>query len=246
MEPVEGRNPVFEMLKAGRSMKKIVVVKGTEGAVVMERILSLARKRGVPVEFADRITLDRLSTTRRHQGIVAFVQPQSYASLNEILANAERKGEDPFIVIIDRVLDPQNLGSILRTADGVGVHGILLPKKGSASVTPAVHRVSMGASAHVTVGKDNLFMAIKLLQTKEVRVIGLDALGEKDYFDADLTGPLALVVGGEDKGLSPVIKGKCDEIVRIPMMGSLTSLNVAVACAIILYEKVKQDWKKLA
>ena len=246
MEQVEGRNPVFEMLKAGRSMKKIVVMRGTEGAVVMERILSLARKRGVPVEFADRIALKRLSTTRRHQGIVAFVQPQSYASLNKILANAERKGEDPFIVILDRVLDPQNLGSILRTADGVGVHGILIPKKGSASVTAAVHRVSMGASAHVTVGKDNLFMAIKLLQKKEIRVVGLDASGKKNYFDADLTGPLVLVVGGEDKGLSPVIKGKCDEIVRIPMMGALSSLNVAVACAIILYEKVRQDWKKLA
>ena len=246
MEQVEGRNPVFEMLKAGRSMKKIVVMRGTEGAVVMERILSLARKRGVPVEFADRIALERLSTTRRHQGIVAFVQPQSYVSLNKMLANAERKGEDPFIVILDRVLDPQNLGSILRTADGVGVHGILIPKKGSASVTAAVHRVSMGASAHVTVGKDNLFMAIKLLQKKEIRVVGLDASGKKNYFDADLTGPLVLVVGGEDKGLSPVIKGKCDEIVRIPMMGALSSLNVAVACAIILYEKVRQDWKKLA
>lgn len=244
MEQVEGRNPVFEMLKAGRSMKKIVVMKGTEGSDVMKRILSLAQKRGIPLEFADRTSLDRLSTTRRHQGIVAFVQPQNYASLNEILANVEQKGGDPFIVILDGVLDPQNLGSILRTADGVGVHGILIPKKGSASVTPAVHRVSMGASAHVTVRKDNLFMAIKLLQKKEVRVVGLDASGEKDYFDADLTGPLALVVGGEDKGLSETIKGKCEEIMRIPMMGSLTSLNVGVACAIILYEKVRQDRKK--
>jgi len=244
MEQVEGRNPVFEMLKTDRSVKKIVVMKGIESADVMKRILSLARKRGIPLEFADRRSLDRLSTTRRHQGIVAFVQPQSYASLNEILAKAERKDEDPFIIILDRVLDPQNLGSILRTAEGVGVHGILIPKKGSASVTPAVHRVSMGASAHVTVGKDNLFMAIKLLQKNEVRVVGLDASGEKDYFDADLTGPLALVIGGEDKGLSETIKGKCDEIMRIPMMGSLTSLNVGVACAIILYEKVRQDRKK--
>ena len=244
MEQVEGRNPVFEMLKAGRSMKKIVVMKGTEGADVMKRILSLAQKLGIPLEFADRTSLDRLSTTRRHQGIVAFVQPQNYASLNEILTNVEQKGEDPFIIILDRVLDPQNLGSILRTADGVGVHCILIPKKGSASVTPAVHRVSMGASAHVTVIKDNLFMAIKLLQKKEVRVVGLDASGEKDYFDADLTGPLALVVGGEDKGLSETIKGKCEEIMRIPMLGSLTSLNVGVACAIILYEKVRQDRKK--
>ncbi len=234
------------MLKAGWSIKKIVVMKGAEGAVVLERILNLARKRGVPLEFVDRTSLDRLSITRRHQGIVAFVQPKSYASLNEVLANAERKGEDPFIIILDKVLDPQNVGSILRTAEGVGVHGILIPKKGSASVTPAVHRVSMGASAHVTVGKDNLFMAIKLIQKKGVRVVGLDASGEKDYFDADLTGPLALVVGGEDKGLSETIKRKCDEIVRIPMMGSLTSLNVGVACAIILYEKVRQDWKKRA
>jgi 23S rRNA (guanosine2251-2'-O)-methyltransferase len=244
MEQVEGRNPVFEMLKTDRGVKKIVVMKGIESADVMKRILSLARKRGIPLEFTDRISLDRLSTTRRHQGIVAFVQPQSYASLNEILAKAERKDEDPFIIILDRVLDPQNLGSILRTAEGVGVHGILIPKKGSASVTPAVHRVSMGASAHVTVGKDNLFMAIKLLQKNEVRVVGLDASGEKDYFDADLMGPLALVIGGEDKGLSETIKGKCDEIMRIPMMGSLTSLNVGVACAIILYEKVRQDRKK--
>lgn len=244
MEQVEGRNPVFEMLKADRSVKKIVVMKGTEGAVVLERILSLAKKRGIPLEFVDRTSLDRLSTTRRHQGIVAFMQPQSYASLNKILTNVEQKGEDPFIVILDGVLDPQNLGSILRTADGAGVHGILIPKKGSASVTAAVHRVSMGASAHVTVGKDNLFMAIKLLQKKDVRVVGLDASGEKDYFDADLTGSLALIVGGEDKGLSETIKGKCDEIMRIPMMGSLTSLNVGVACAIILYEKVRQDLKK--
>jgi 23S rRNA (guanosine2251-2'-O)-methyltransferase len=244
MEQVEGRNPVFEMLKAGWSIKKIVIMKGTEGAVVLERILSLARKRGVPLEFVDRTSLNRLSKTRRHQGIVAFVQPQRYASLNKILANAEWKGEDPFIVILDSVLDPQNLGSILRTAEGVGVHGILIPKKGSASVTPTVHRVSMGASAHVTIGKDNLFMAIKLLQKKEVRVVGLDASGEKDYFDADLTGPLALVVGGEDKGLSETIKRKCDEIVSIPMKGSLNSLNVGVACAITLYEKVRQDRKK--
>jgi 23S rRNA (guanosine2251-2'-O)-methyltransferase len=243
MEQVEGRNPVFEMLKADRGMKKIVIMKGAEGYVGMERMLSLAQKRGVPVEFADRSTLDRLSTTRKHQGIIAFVQPQSYTSLNKILTKAEEKDEDPFIVLLDKVLDPQNLGSILRTADGVGVHGILIPKKGSARVTPAVHRVSMGASAHVNVGRTNLFVAIKLLRKKEVRVVGLDASGEKDYFNADLTGPLALVVGGEDRGLSPVIKTKCDEIVRIPMMGALSSLNVAVACAIILYEKTRQDQK---
>lgn len=244
MEQVEGRNPVFEMLKAGRSIKKIVVMRRAEEDAVMERILSLARKRSVPVEFADLITLDRLSTTRRHQGIMALVQPQSYASIDKILAKAEGKGEDPFIIILDKVLDPQNLGSILRTADGASVHGILIPKKGSACVTPAVHRASMGASAHVTVGRGNLFAAIKLLRKKRVRVVGLDASGEKDYFDADLTGPLALVVGGEDKGLSPVMKGKCDEVVRIPMIGAMSSLNVAVACAIILYEKVRQDRKR--
>jgi 23S rRNA (guanosine2251-2'-O)-methyltransferase len=243
MEQVEERNPVFEMLKADRDMKKIVVMKKAEGYASMERMLSLARKRGIPVEFVDRSTLDRLSTTRRHQGIVAFVQSQSYTSLNKILAKAEGKDEDPFIVLLDKVLDPQNLGSILRTSDGVGVHGILIPKKGSARMTPAVHRVSMGASAHVHIGRTNLFAAIKLLRKKEVRVIGLDASGEKDYFNADLTGPLALVVGGEDRGLSPVIKTKCDEIVRIPMMGALSSLNVAVACAIILYEKIRQDQK---
>jgi len=245
VERVEGRNPVLEMLKAGRSMKKLVVMRG-EGDVVLERILSLARRRGVPVEYVDRSVLDHFSTTKRHQGVVAVVQPQSYISLTKMLAQAEEKDEDPFIVVLDRVLDPQNLGSILRTADGVGVHGIVIPKKGSARVTPTVHRVSMGASAHVSVGRENLFTAIKRLREKGIRVIGLDIWGEKEYFNADLRGSLALVVGGEDKGLSPVIKRKCDEVVRIPMRGGLSSLNVGVACAIILYEKVRQDRKKRA
>ncbi len=145
------------------------------------------------------------------------------------------------MTVLDEVQDPQNLGSILRSAEATGVNVVLIPKRGSVGITAVVHRVSMGGSAYVPVARENLFTALKLLKEEGVRCIATDTSGSVDYFEAKLTGPLALVIGGEDKGVSPVLLTKCDLIIRIPMMGRLTSLNVGVAAALVMYERVRQQ-----
>lgn len=241
MSQVEGRNSVLEILKYGR-VKKLLVAKGLrEDAKVLE-ILELAAKKRIPLELVSKTRLDELSETERHQGIIALVEARKYGSIKEILA---KEKQEICLVLLDRVQDPQNLGSILRTAEAAGVDGVVVPEHDSVGLTPAVQRVSMGGSVHVPVARESLFQAVKLLRDEGIRVIGVDPSGPLEYFDERLTGPIAFVLGGEKQGVSSMLLGRCDSVIRVPMMGSITSLNVGVAAALVLYERIRQQRKGL-
>jgi len=190
------------------------------------------------MRFVTRQQLKELSITGRDQGVIALTAPPTYIPLGKIL---EKGGKEILAVILDEVQDPQNLGSILRTAEATGVDIVIIPKKGSVGITPSVHRASMGGSVYVPVARENLFTAIKLLKEEGARCVAVDSSGSVDYFEADLKGSLALVLGGEDKGVSPALLRKCDLVVRIPMVGHLSSLNVGVAAALVMYERLRQQ-----
>ncbi len=234
---VEGRNPVLELLRSHSVVRRLQVAQGTEGEQVIQEILQLARGRNLRVEFVPREQLRKLSRTGLDQGVIATMIPPTYVSLKKLLGEYTGKF---FALILDEVQDPQNLGSILRSAEATGVDLVVIPKRSSVGITPAVHRASMGGSAYVPVARENLFSALKQLKEEGVRCIAVDPSGSTDYFEANLVGALALILGGEDKGVSPVLLRKCDQVVRVPMMGRLTSLNVGVAAALVMYERVRQ------
>ena len=237
MIQLEGRNPVYEALKQGLVLS-IKLEYGHENDAKIKQILDLARKKRVKVEMVKRRQIDRLSTTGNHQGIIGYAQTNVNWSLGKVL---QETGKEVCVLILDQVQDPHNLGAIIRTSDGAGVDGILIPKKGSAEVTNTVHRVSMGASLNVPVWQTNLYPAIKQMQDEGLRIIGVDASGNKPYYEETLSGAVGIVMGGEDRGINPTLLSKCDSVVNIPMKGKLDSLNVSVATSIILYERVRQQ-----
>jgi 23S rRNA (guanosine2251-2'-O)-methyltransferase len=207
----------------------------------MHEITSLAREKNVPVQLIARQALDRMAVTMGHQGLLARVAPKEYVELDDLFQLATIRKEPPFLVLLDHVADPQNLGSILRVAEAVGVQGVIIPKRRGVPLTAAVAKASAGAVEHVPVARvGNLVMAIENLKKQGCWVVGADMSASQAYFEADLTGPLVLVVGGEGKGLSRLVREKCDFMIRLPMRGVLNSLNVAVASAIVLYEVLRQ------
>jgi 23S rRNA (guanosine2251-2'-O)-methyltransferase len=234
---LEGRNPVQEALKGGL-VTLIRVEKGRESEPKIREILDEAKKKRVTVETVARFKLDALSHTGHHQGVIATAQPGVQWSLEKVL---EESGRDVCILVLDQVQDPHNLGAILRTAEAAGVDGVVIPKKETVNLGPTVHRVSMGGSLHVPVWQQSLYTAVKTMADEDVTIIGVDAAGEAYHYDEDLTGPVAFVLGGEDRGISPTLIAKCDKLVRIPMRGHLASLNVSVATAIVLYERLRQQ-----
>jgi len=234
---VEGKNPVLELLRSGAETRWIRVAEGLERDPVIREVLGLAEERGIPVEIVPRSELRRISTTSREQGVIAMALAPSYASLGQIL---DKKIGSVFVLVLDMVQDPQNLGSILRTGEATGVDVVVIPRHGSVGITPVVHRASMGGSTIVPVARENLFNSLKLLKDEGVRVVALDQSGSKDYFDVDLRGSLALVLGGEDKGISRPVLERADTIARVPMMGKIESLNVGVAAAVVMYERMRQ------
>lgn len=237
---LEGRNPVMEALKAGRTIDKILVSKGEkEGSI--RKIIAMAKEKNIIIQEVDRAKLDSISVTRAHQGVIAYVSAKEYVEVEDILEIAKKKNEDPFIVILDELTDANNLGSILRTADSAGVHGVIIPKRRSVGLTPAVSKASAGAVEYVPVAKvGNIAQTIEQLKEKGVWVVGTDASGEKPYYENDLKGPFALVIGSEGEGIGRLVKEKCDFIVNIPMKGNVSSLNAAVAGAIVIYEVFRQ------
>ena len=240
MIQLEGRNPVTEALKQG-SIVKLKVEKGHEKEVKIKVILDIARKTGIPVQFVNRKEMSKLSATGNHQSIIGYAQTDAKWGLGKVLRET---GRDVCVVILDQVQDPHNLGAIIRTSDGAGVDGIAIPKKASASLSPTVHRVSMGASLHVPVWETNLYPAIKLMREEGLRLIAVDSSGKKPYYEEDLTGAVVFCFGGEDRGVSPTMLTKCDAVVNIPMMGKISSLNVSVAAGVVLYERLSQMAKK--
>jgi 23S rRNA (guanosine2251-2'-O)-methyltransferase len=237
MIQLEGRNPVYEALKQGLVLS-IKLEHGHENDAKIKQITDLARKKRVKVEMVKRKQIERISTTGNHQGVIGYAQTNVNWGLGKVL---QETGKEVCVLILDQVQDPHNLGAIIRTSDGAGVDGIVIPKKGSAEVNNTVHRVSMGASLNVPVWQTNLYPAIKQMQDEGLRIIGIDASGTKPYHEETLSGAVGIVIGGEDRGINPTLLSKCDSVVNIPMKGKLDSLNVSVATAIVLYERVRQQ-----
>ncbi len=240
---LEGRNPVLEALKAGREIDKLFIQKGAaEGSI--RQIIAMAKEKNILIKEVDRRKLDQLSVTQGHQGVIASVAMYKYYEVNEILQIAADKKEDPFIIILDEITDNANLGSILRIADAAGVHGIIIPKRRSASLTPVIAKTSAGAIEYVPVAKvTNLAQTIDSLKKSGLWVVGAEMAGST-YYKKDLTGPIALVIGSEGEGLGRLVKDKCDFLVSIPMKGKISSLNAAVSAGVIVYEVNKQRVEK--
>jgi 23S rRNA (guanosine2251-2'-O)-methyltransferase len=236
---IEGRNPVLEALKSGREIDKIFIQKGaSEGSI--RQIIAIAREKNLLIKEVDKIKLDNLSLTHNHQGVIASAALYKYYELEEILNIAKEKGEEPFIIILDEITDNNNLGAIIRTADAAGVHGIVIPKRRSASLTPVVAKTSAGAIEYVPVSKvTNINQTIDYLKKQGLWVVGADMSGET-YYQKDMTGPIALVIGSEGEGIGRLIKENCDFLVKIPMTGKISSLNAGVSAGIIAYDIFRQ------
>lgn len=236
---VEGRNPVIEVLKSERTVEKLYVAKGDiEGSIKM--IIAIAREKGIPIIEVDRKKLDVMSESKSHQGVIALVTPYKYSTVDEILDIAKTKGEDAFIIVLDEIEDPHNLGSIIRTANACGAHGVIIPKRRSAFITPTVIKASAGAIEHVKIAKvTNLNQTLKELKDKGLWVIGTDMDGDICY-KSNLKGPVAVVIGSEGKGLSRLVKENCDMVVSIPIIGEIESYNASVAAGIVMYEIMRQ------
>ena len=239
-EALFGRNAVLEALKAGRPINKICLARGERQGSVKE-IAALAKKRGVVVQEVDARKIEEAAGALRHQGVMAYVAPVAYASVDAILARAAERGEEPFVVLLDELEDPRNLGAILRSADAAGAHGVLIPKRRGCQLSAAVAKTAAGALEYVPVAQiGNIAQAIGALKEKGLWIAGADMDGAAPYYEADLKGPLALVVGSEGRGIGRLVKEACDFLVRIPMHGQINSLNASVAAGILLFEIARQ------
>ncbi len=237
---IEGRNAVTAALKSGRQIDKIYIRRGDNKGSMLP-ILAKAKERGIPVVEIDKAKLDSMSETGVHQGVIARIPPYEYKTVDDILNIAREKGEPPFIVILDHLEDPHNLGSIIRTANCAGVHGVIISKHDGVTLTAAAVKASAGAASFTPVARvNNIAQTVDYLKEQGVWVTGADASGDRSIYEADLKGAVALVVGGEDKGISRLTASKCDFLVGIPMKGDVNSLNASVAAALMIYETMKQ------
>lgn len=237
---IEGRNAVIEALKSDRTIEQVLISSG-EGHGSINVIYALAKEKGIVIKEVDRRKLDQLSVTGSHQGVIAYVTPYKYCEIDDILNYAKEKSEDPFIIILDEIEDPHNFGSIVRTAEVCGAHGIIIPKRRNVGVTPTVYKTSAGAVEYMKISKvTNINVAIDTLKKKGIWIYGAHMEGKNYCFQSNFAGPVALVIGSEGKGISKLTKEKCDVLVKIPMKGNITSLNASVAAGIIMYEILKQ------
>jgi 23S rRNA (guanosine2251-2'-O)-methyltransferase len=242
-EFIYGRNPVYECLRAHRrQIHSLWIARGVRERGRLADLLTLAREHGVSVQRVDRHQLDNIDRQINHQGVALQVDGYPYAALNDALNLAERRQEPPWLLILDCLQDPQNLGTLIRTAEAVGVHGIIIPDRRAALVTPAVVNASSGSSEHLYIIQvTNLVRSMKQLKARDVWISGLEGVPEAQVFwQADLQGPLALVVGNEGQGMRRLVQETCDFVVRLPMHGQINSLNAAVAGSIALYEIARQ------
>lgn len=235
---IAGRNPVSEAIRSGRPIDKILVARGEKtGAVV--GILAKAREKQIPVKEADRVKLDFLSGSAPHQGIIALAAAKEYSTVEDILAYAAEKGEPPFLVILDELEDPHNLGAIIRTAECVGAHGVIIPKRRSVGLSYTVGKASAGAVEYMRVARvTNIANLLDDLKKQGVWIYGADMNGT-DYTQCDMSGACALVIGNEGKGMARLVREKCDVIVSLPMKGHINSLNASVAAGILMYHALQ-------
>ena len=234
---IVGRNPVTEALRSGREIDKLMV-SSEEGS--MKKILALAKERRIPVMKVEKYAIDRIAEGKVHQSVAAYVSAYAYAELEDIFRVAEERGEDPFIIILDNLEDPHNLGAIMRTAECAGAHGIIIPKRRACGLTEVVAKASAGAIEYMPCVKvTNIAQTIEELKERGIWVAACD-MGGTEYYKADLKGKLAVVIGSEGFGISRLVKEKCDFVVSMPMVGRITSLNASNAAAVIIYEVRKQ------
>ncbi len=237
---LEGRNAVTEALKAGRTIDKVFLASGDTDST-LRYIASLAKKNGAVVTYCDRRKLDTMTQTGAHQGVIAMAAAHDYATIQDILDSAKEKGEAPLIIICDEITDPHNLGAIIRTAECAGAHGVIIPKRRNSGLTAVVAKASAGAMEYMKIARvSNLTAAIKTLKENGVWVYGTAADGAAPLYRTDLTGPAAIVIGSEGEGMGRLVSESCDFMVSIPMKGHINSLNASNACAILLYEAVRQ------
>lgn len=236
---LEGRNAVLEALRSGRDMEKLLVQKGNvEGTI--RRIVAQAKEKGVVIQETSRQKLDELSQTKNHQGVIALVSAHHYTELEDILAAAREKGEEPFLLLLDGITDPHNLGAILRTAECAGVHGVVIPKRRSVGLNATVGKTSAGAVEYVPVARvTNIVKTMEYLKKEGLWIACADMDG-LDHFDTNMKGPIAFVIGSEGEGVSRLVRENCDFTASIPMYGKISSLNASVAAALLMYEVVRQ------
>lgn len=234
-ELIVGKNPVLEALRSGRTVNKILVSDQLNDKT-FRQIQQHAKQAGTIIQKVPKSKLNQL-TNANHQGVLAYVSPYQYASLDDLFARAEERGEAPFFIILDELEDPHNLGSIMRTADATGVHGIIIPKRRSVGLTATVAKTSTGAIEYIPVVRvTNIVDTMKELKERHVWIVGTDGQADQDYRTLDGTTPIALVIGNEGRGMSRLVRETCDWTVSLPMKGKVTSLNASVACGILLYE----------
>ena len=239
-DQVEGRNSVTELLKSGKDINKLYVQKGEKHGSINE-IIKLAKQNKVVITELDRAKLDQMSGSHNRQGVIAIVPPYEYCDVDEILEYAKSKNESPFILILDGIEDPHNLGSIIRTAECSGVHGIIIPKRRSVQVNATVNKTSAGAAQYVKVARvNNLTETIKYLKENDVWIYGTDIEGKCYYNEQKYNGGVAIVIGSEGFGMSRLVKENCDFLVKIPMVGKINSLNASVSAGILMYEVFNQ------
>lgn len=240
---IEGRNAVQEALRAGRAIDKLYIARGDSDRA-LGHIAGLARERGITVSDCDRRKLDAMSVTKAHQGVIAVCALREYASLDDILSVAEERGEPPFVIVCDEISDPHNLGAIIRSAECVGAHGVIIPKHRSAGLTAVVGKTSAGAAEHMAVARvPSIAAALDELKRRGLWVYGAAAEGSSGMWQTELTGPIALVIGSEGDGLGRLVRERCDFLVSIPLRGRVSSLNASTAAAVLMYEILRQRMK---
>ena len=239
-DQIEGRNAVLELLESNKDINKIYIQAGERKGSI-NKIIAMAKEKRVVIVEKDKKQMDMLAGTQNYQGVIAIVPPYEYAEVEDILDVAKEKSEDPFILILDSIEDTHNLGAIIRTAETAGVHGIIIPKRRAAGVNSTVSKVASGALSHIKIARvNNLNDTINKLKENGVWICGTALDAKEYYYNQDLKGPLAIVIGNEGKGMSDLVKKNCDFLVKIPMKGKTQSLNASVSTGIIVYEALKQ------
>ena len=236
---IYGKNPVLEAIQAGHEINKLIFLEASRDKN-LQKIIEVAKEKKIMIQFSERKIMDKICEGENHQGVIAYVSTYQYYELDDILEIAKKKEEPPFLIICDEITDPHNLGSIIRTANAVGAHGVIIPKRRSAAVNQTVVKTSCGAVEYVPVARvTNITQTIKTLKEQGIWVIGTD-MGAPVYYEANLKGSIAIVIGNEGDGIGRLVKENCDMMVSLPMYGQVDSLNAAVAGSIVMYEVVRQ------
>ena len=242
-DQVEGRNAVIELLESGKDINKIYVTKGEKHGSI-NKIISMAKERKVILVEKDKRQMEQMAQNQNYQGVIAIVPPFEYCEIEDILEKAKELNEEPFVLILDGIEDPHNLGSIIRTAETAGVHGIIIPKRRAAAVNSTVNKVSAGAVQYMKIARvTNITDSIEKLKENGLWICGTDISTNTYYYNQDLKGSLGIVIGNEGTGMSDRVRKSCDFLVKIPMKGKVTSLNASVSTGIVIYEAMKQRMK---